>query len=97
MQLLTRHQGAVEGTVRVLRQAQKLGIKHFSVVSSVVAVVDFGKINADLRLTENGEYLASPHANTKLIKCRLEQHHPRGGSRAWLPPWLRLLYWESTR
>jgi nucleoside-diphosphate-sugar epimerase len=44
---------AIEGTLNVLRQAQKAGITKFSVVSSMLAVVDLGSASQGKNLTEN--------------------------------------------
>jgi hypothetical protein len=44
-------------------------------MSSIVAAVEFSKINADLRLTEDGKYLALLRVRARLITRRLEQYH----------------------
>jgi nucleoside-diphosphate-sugar epimerase len=44
--------GAIEGTIRVIRQGQKAGIKQFSVISSIAATQDWDSGTADMFLTE---------------------------------------------
>lgn len=46
-------QGSIEGSLRVLRQGQALGIKHYSIVSSVVTLVDLANADPSVLLTDN--------------------------------------------
>jgi hypothetical protein len=49
-------QGAIEGTIRVIRQGQKVGIKQFSVISSIAATQDWDTGEMHMRLTEQSTF-----------------------------------------
>ena len=45
---------AIEGTRNILAQGHKLGVKHFSIVSSIVAVADVPTLVSGRKLTDKG-------------------------------------------